>query len=143
MSELLPSLRLADSEIALVPRGHSMAYEQERRRYGVMYGPTVGDRIRLADTDLIIEVERNLIPYGDEINAGVAKTARDSMGASSTASRDSCLDVVISNVVVLDPVLGILRPDLGIVAARIAGIGNAGNRDTMSGVDMLLVTAAR
>ena len=79
-----------------------MAYEQERWRYGTMYGPTVGDRIRLADTDLIIEVEDNLIPYGDEITAGVAKTARDSMGASSMAPRESCLDVVISNVVVLD-----------------------------------------
>src|SRR5919108_281831 len=117
-----------------------MAYEQERRRYGTMYGPTVGDRIRLADTDLIIEVERNLIPYGDEINAGVAKTARDSMGASSTAPRDSCLDVVISNVVVLDPVLGILKADIGIKDGRVAGIGNAGNPDTMSGLDMVVGT---
>ena len=117
-----------------------MAYEQERRRYGAMYGPAVGDRIRLADTDLIIEVENNLIPYGDEINAGVAKTARDGMGASSTAPRDSCLDVVISNVVVLDPVLGITKADIGIKDGRLAGIGNAGNPDTMSGLDMVVGT---
>jgi len=117
-----------------------MAYEQERRRYGAMYGPTAGDRVRLADTDLVIEVEKNLIPYGDEINVGVAKTARDGMGASSTAPRDSCLDVVITNVVVLDPVLGIVKADLGIKDGRIAGIGNAGNPDTMSGLDMVIGT---
>ena len=117
-----------------------MAYEQERRRYGAMYGPTAGDRVRLADTELVIEVEKNLIPYGDEINVGVAKTARDAMGACSTAPRDSCLDVVITNVVVLDPVLGIVKADLGIKDGRIAGVGNAGNPDTMSGLDMVIGT---
>ena len=117
-----------------------MAHEQERSRHGSMYGPTLGDHIRLADTDLLIEVERDLIPYGDEITVGVAKTARDSMGASSTAPRESCLDTVITNVVVMDPILGIVKADIGIKDGRIAGVGNAGNPDTMSGLDMVIGT---
>lgn len=117
-----------------------MAHEQDRRRHGAMYGPTVGDRIRLADTNLVIEVEKDLIPYGDEITVGVAKTARDSMGASSTVPRESCLDTVITNVVVMDPILGIVKADIGIKDGRIAGVGNAGNPDTMSGLDMVIGT---
>jgi urease subunit alpha len=109
-----------------------------RKRYVDLFGPTTGDRIRLADTDLIIEIERDLLKYGDEVVFGGGKSARDGMGqASGVASKDS-LDLVITNAVVMDPVIGIIKADIGIKDGKIVGIGNAGNPDIMDDVDMII-----
>lgn len=105
-----------------------------RHKYAELYGPTVGDRVRLADTDLIAQVEKDLIRYGDEIVFGGGKTIRD--GAGQASGRTDVLDMVVTNALVLDPVLGIIKADIGIKDGRIAGVGNAGNPDTMDGIDM-------
>ncbi len=109
-----------------------------RRRYVDLFGPTAGDRIRLGDTDLVIEVERDLLRYGDETVFGGGKTARDGMAQASGVTREGSLDLVITNAVVMDPVLGIVKADIGIKDGRIAGVGNAGNPDIMDGIDMVV-----
>ena len=109
-----------------------------RKQYVDLYGPTKGDKIRLADTDLIIEIEKDLQKYGDEIVFGGGKSARDGMGqASGVTSRDA-LDLVITNAIIMDPVLGIIKSDIGIKNGLIAGIGKAGNPNVMDGVDMII-----
>jgi urease subunit alpha len=111
-----------------------------RQQYAELYGPTAGDRFRLADTNLVCEVERDLTVPGDEAVFGGGKTIRDGMGQSSYATRaGGALDLVITSVVVLDPVLGVLKADIGVRDGRIAGIGKAGNPDAMDGVDPALV----
>jgi urease subunit alpha len=115
-----------------------------RRTYADLYGPTKGDRIRLADTDLIIEIEKDFTHYGDEITFGGGKVIRDGMGQSSTALRETqsgALDLVITNAVVLDH-WGIVKGDIGIKNGRIVKVGKAGNPDTMDGVDPELVVGA-
>ncbi|HWY06601.1 MAG TPA: urease subunit alpha [Candidatus Acidoferrales bacterium] len=115
-----------------------------RRTYADLYGPTKGDRIRLADTDLIIEIERDFTHYGDEITFGGGKVIRDGMGQSSTALRETqsgALDLVITNAVILDH-WGIVKGDIGIKNGRIVKVGKAGNPDTMEGVDPELVVGA-
>src|SRR5258708_12330492 len=115
-----------------------------RRTYADLYGPTKGDRIRLADTDLIIEIEKDFTHYGDEITFGGGKVIRDGMGQSSTALRESqsgALDLVITNAVILDH-WGIIKGDIGIKSGRIVKVGKAGNPDTMDGVDSELVVGA-
>src|ERR1700676_3169074 len=116
-----------------------------RRTYADLYGPTKGDRIRLADTDLVIEIEKEFTHYGDEITFGGGKVIRDGMGQSSTAVRDTqhgALDLVITNAVILDH-WGIVKGDIGIKDGRIVKVGKAGNPDTMDDVDPdLLVGAA-
>lgn len=109
-----------------------------RRRYASLYGPTVGDRIRLADTNLIMEIERDLVRYGDEAVFGGGKSIRDGMGQSSGASDTDALDLVITNTIVLDPILGIVKADIGVKNGRIVGVGNAGNPDTMNDIDMTI-----
>lgn len=111
-----------------------MSFEISREKYCAMYGPTTGDRIRLADTDLIIEVEKDYTTYGEESKFGGGKTLRDGMGQSVlTTSRDGDLDLVITNCVVLD-YTGIYKADIGVKDGKIAGIGKAGNPDVMDGV---------
>jgi urease subunit alpha len=111
-----------------------------RRQYAELYGPTAGDRFRLADTNLVCEVERDLTVPGEEAVFGGGKTIRDGMAQSAGATRaEGTLDLVITSVVVLDPVLGVLKADIGVRDGRIAGIGKAGNPDTMDGVDPRLV----
>ncbi len=110
-----------------------------RDRYARLYGPTAGDRFRLADTDLVAEVERDLGVPGEEAVFGGGKTIRDGMAQSQRASAEGALDLVITNVVVFDPVLGIVKGDLGVKDGRIAGLGKAGNPDTQDGVDPRLV----
>jgi len=111
-----------------------------RRQYAELYGPTVGDRFRLADTSLVCRVERDLITHGDELVFGGGKTARDGMGqATSITNRNGALDLVITNVIIMDPLQGILKADLGIKDGLIAGIGKAGNPGIMDGVDPHLV----
>ena len=112
-----------------------------RNVYVDLYGPTVGDRIRLADSDLLIEVEMDYTVYGDEVTFGGGKVIRDGMGQSSTAGRHGALDLVITNAVILDH-WGIVKGDIGIKDGRIVKVGKAGNPDTMAGVDPELVIGA-
>ncbi len=121
-----------------------MTLQIPRRTYADLYGPTTGDRIRLADTDLIIEIEKDFTHYGDEITFGGGKVIRDGMGQSSGAIRDSkagALDLVITNAVILDH-WGIVKGDIGIKDGRIVKVGKAGNPDTMAGVDPELIVGA-
>ncbi len=114
----------------------------DRRTYADHYGPTTGDRIRLADTDLIIQIEHDATTYGDEAKFGGGKVIRDGMGQSTTASRDSgSPDLVITNAVVVDST-GIRKADVGIRDGRIAAIGKAGNPGVMDGVTAGLVISA-
>ena len=114
----------------------------DRRTYADHYGPTTGDRIRLADTDLIIEIEHDATTYGDEAKFGGGKVIRDGMGQSTTASRDSgSPDLVITSAVILDST-GIRKADVGIRDGRIAAIGKAGNPGVMDGVTAGLVISA-
>jgi len=109
-----------------------------RRQYAEMFGPTTGDQVRLADTDLFVQVERDLIAegggYGNEIKFGGGKVIRDGMGQSSTALDAESLDLVITNALILDPLLGIVKTDLGIKGGRIVGLGHAGNPGIQSGL---------
>jgi urease subunit alpha len=113
-------------------------FDIKRERYQGLYGPTTGDRIRLADTNLIIEIERDDASYGDEVLAGFGKTQRDGMLATSRGGRDSELDLLISNVVVLDPVLGVRKTSIGIKDGRIAGLGRAGNPDNVDAIELVV-----
>ena len=111
-----------------------------RKQYTDLYGPTVGDRFRLADTELVCEIERDLLTYGDEVVFGGGKTIRDGMGQSpSITNAQGALDLVITNAIVMDPILGILKADLGVKNGRIAGIGKAGNPFMMDNVNPNLV----
>src|SRR5579871_2185824 len=113
-----------------------MPREIDRGRYAALYGPTTGDRIRLADTELIIEVEADHTHYGDEVKFGGGKTIRDGMGQSATAL--DVPDLVITNALIVDH-WGIVKADVGIKDGLIRAIGKAGNPDIMDGVDPLLV----
>ncbi len=113
-----------------------------RRTYADLYGPTTGDRVRLADTELIVEVERDYTVYGDEITFGGGKVIRDGMGQSSGATRaGGALDLVITNALIIDH-WGIVKGDIGVRDGRIVKVGKAGNPDTMEGVDPELVVGA-
>ncbi|MBV9770759.1 MAG: urease subunit alpha [Bryobacterales bacterium] len=121
-----------------------MSLRIPRRTYADLYGPTRGDRVRLADTDLIAEVEQDFAVYGDEITFGGGKVIRDGMGQSSTATRESehgTLDLVITNALIIDH-WGIVKADVGVRDGRIVKIGKAGNPDTQAGVDPDLVVGA-
>ena len=108
-----------------------------RRAYASMYGPTSGDKVRLADTDLIIEVEEDHTTYGEEVKFGGGKVIRDGMGQSQVSRADGAVDTVITNALIVD-VTGIYKADVGIRDGRIHGIGKAGNPDTQSGVDIVI-----
>jgi urease subunit alpha len=109
--------------------------EISRQEYAGVFGPTVGDKIRLGDTDLYIEVERDLRVLGDEAIYGGGKTLRDGMGMNNQLTSDGgALDLVITNVTVLDAVLGVVKADVGIKDGVIVGVGKAGNSGTMDGV---------
>jgi urease subunit alpha len=115
----------------------------DRDRYARLFGPTTGDRLRLADTVLVAEIERDHAVYGDEAVFGGGKTVRDGMGQMpGVTNADGALDLVITNVIVFDPLLGIVKGDIGVKGGRIAGIGKAGNPETMDGVDPALVIGA-
>jgi len=107
--------------------------EISRKAYCDMYGPTVGDRVRLGDTSLIAEVEKDLTVHGDEAKFGGGKSLRDGMGQSCKATDKECLDTVITNALIIDST-GIIKADVGIKDGKIAGIGKAGNPDIMNGV---------
>ena len=104
--------------------------------YAEMYGPTVGDRLRLADTELVIEVEKDSATYGEEVKFGGGKVIRDGMGQSQASSKDA-VDTVITNALIID-YWGIVKADIGIKDGRIAGIGKAGNPDVQPDVNIVI-----
>jgi urease subunit alpha len=107
-----------------------------RQAYAEMYGPTTGDRVRLADTNLLVEVEKDFTTYGEEVKFGGGKVIRDGMGQSQRISSE-CADSVITNALIIDH-WGIVKADIGIKNGRIAGIGKAGNPDIQSGVSIVI-----
>ncbi|MEO3471664.1 urease subunit alpha [Roseomonas sp. CAU 1739] len=115
-----------------------MATRISRAAYAGMYGPTVGDRVRLADTEIIIEVERDLTTYGEEVKFGGGKVIRDGMGQSQVTRANGAMDTVITNALILDAVTGIIKADVGLKDGRIAAIGKAGNPDTQPGVTIVI-----
>ena len=108
-----------------------------RRAYADMFGPTVGDRVRLADTELFVEVERDLTTYGEEVKFGGGKVIRDGMGQSQASQAEGAADTVITNALIVDH-WGIVKADVGITAGRISGIGKAGNPDVQPGVTIVI-----
>ena len=114
-----------------------MASRISRAAYAQMFGPTVGDKVRLADTDLFIEVERDLTIYGEEVKFGGGKVIRDGMGQSQVSRAEGAVDTVITNVLILDH-WGIVKADVGLKDGHIARIGKAGNPDIQPGVDIII-----
>jgi urease subunit alpha len=114
-----------------------MAQTISRAAYAEMYGPTTGDRVRLADTDLVIEVERDLTTYGEEVKFGGGKVIRDGMGQSQATRAEGAVDTVITNALIVDWT-GIVKADIGLRDGRIAKIGKAGNPDVQPGVDIVI-----
>ena len=115
-----------------------MSFKMSRKQYAQMYGPTTGDSIRLADTDIIIQIEKDYTVYGDEVVFGGGKVIRDGMGQHPLVTRgDGIADVVITNAVILD-YTGIYKADIGIRDGKIAGIGKAGNPLVMDKVDIVI-----
>ncbi|HTZ35269.1 MAG TPA: urease subunit alpha, partial [Stellaceae bacterium] len=114
-----------------------MANAISRGAYAAMFGPTTGDRIRLADTELVIEVESDRTIYGEEVKFGGGKVIRDGMGQSQVTRAAGAVDTVITNAVILDH-WGIVKADIAIKDGRIAGIGKAGNPDVQPGVDIVI-----
>ena len=118
-----------------------MPLEIPRKRYSSLFGPTVKDKVRLGDTDLIIEIEKDLLRYGDEVVFGGGKSARDGCGQASGVPCKEALDLVITNAIVMDPILGIIKADIGIKEGKIVGVGNAGNPDIMDDIDMIIASS--
>lgn len=120
-----------------------MSLKISRQQYVATYGPTVGDKVRLGDTELFAEVERDLLTYGEEGKFGGGKSIRDGMAQSATATRSNqnVLDMVITNVLIMD-YWGIVKADIGIRDGKIVGVGQAGNPDTMDGVTPNMIIGA-
>jgi len=114
-----------------------MSYTMSRAAYARMFGPTNGDKVRLADTELFAEVERDFTSYGDEVKFGGGKVIRDGMGQSQATRGEGAVDTVITNALVIDH-SGIFKADIGLSNGRIAGIGKAGNPDTQPGVTIIV-----
>ncbi|MDE0767133.1 MAG: urease subunit alpha [Opitutaceae bacterium] len=123
-----------------------MSLEFDRKQYAEMFGPTVGDQVRLGDTELFIEVERDLIAenggYGNEIKFGGGKVIRDGMGQSPLATHKDTLDLIITNATILDAKQGVIKADIGIKDGRIVGIGHGGNPGIQDGIDHSMVVGA-
>jgi urease subunit alpha len=114
-----------------------MATKQSRANYAAMFGPTVGDKVRLADTELFIEVEKDFTTHGEEVTFGGGKVIRDGMGQSQVTRAAGAVDTVITNALIVDH-WGIVKADVGLKDGRIAAIGKAGNPDTQSGVTIII-----
>jgi len=114
-----------------------MPAKLSRAAYADMFGPTTGDKVRLADTELFIEVERDLTRYGEEVKFGGGKVIRDGMGQSQVTRKDGAVDTIITNALIVDHT-GIYKADIGLKDGRICAIGKAGNPDTQSGVDIII-----
>ncbi len=115
-----------------------MPAEMDRELYGKLYGPTTRDRIRLGDTSLIVEVERDDTSYGDEVLGGHGKTLQSGMLAQAGPGSSSDLDLLISNVVIIDPILGIFKGNIGVADGRIVGVGRAGNPDVVDNIELVV-----
>ena len=114
-----------------------MSVKMKRAIYADMFGPTTGDRVRLADTDLIIEVEKDFTTYGEEVKFGGGKVIRDGMGQSQVTNKQGAVDTVITNALILDH-WGIVKADVGIKDGKIHSIGKAGNPDIQPGVTIII-----
>jgi urease subunit alpha len=114
-----------------------MSAKMQRAVYAEMFGPTTGDRVRLADTDIIIEVEKDLCTYGEEVKFGGGKVIRDGMGQSQISNKQGAVDTVITNALILDH-WGIVKADVGLKGGRIAGVGKAGNPDIQPNVTIVI-----
>ena len=114
-----------------------MSTKITRQAYAEMFGPTTGDRLRLADTELIIEVEKDHTIYGEEVKFGGGKVIRDGMGQSQRVS-EKTVDTVITNALIVDAVTGIIKADIGLKDGRIAAIGKAGNPDIQPDVNIII-----
>src|SRR5215510_3751745 len=114
-----------------------MPHTMSRAAYAQMFGPTVGDKVRLADTDLVIEVEKDLTTYGEEVKFGGGKVIRDGMGQSQRARSEGAVDTVITNALIFDH-WGIVKADIAIRDGRIAALGKAGNPDVQPNVDIII-----
>src|SRR3982751_2779451 len=114
-----------------------MPVKIKRAVYADMFGPTTGDRVRLADTDLIIEVEKDFTVYGEEVKFGGGKVIRDGMGQSQIANRQGAVDTVITNALIVDH-WGIVKADVGLKEGRVAAIGKAGNPDIQPNVTIII-----
>lgn len=114
-----------------------MSYKMSRAAYANMFGPTTGDKVRLADTELFIEVEKDFTTYGDEVKFGGGKVIRDGMGQSQVTRAEGAVDTVITNALIVDHT-GIVKADIGLKNGRIVGIGKAGNPDTQPGVTIIV-----
>lgn len=112
-----------------------------RHEYHARYGLTTGDTLRLGDTNLRIRIEHDYTSYGDEVLAGFGKTVRDGLMANSRLGRESELDIVLTNAIILDPVLGVIKGNIGIKEGRIVGVGRAGNPDISENIDLLIGTS--
>src|SRR5436853_385756 len=113
-----------------------MSVTIKRSVYADMFGPTTGDRVRLADTDLIVEVEKDFTIYGEEVKFGGGKVIRDGMGQSQIANKQGAVDTVITNALILDH-WGIVKADIGLTGGRVAAIGKAGNPDLQPNVTIV------
>src|SRR3954468_3661537 len=114
-----------------------MSFKIERRAYADMFGPTTGDRVRLADTDLIVEVEKDFTVYGEEVKFGGGKVIRDGMGQSQITNKKGAVDTVITNALIIDH-WGVVKADVGLKEGRIAAIGKAGNPDIQPNVTIVI-----
>ncbi|NLH81208.1 MAG: urease subunit alpha [Phyllobacteriaceae bacterium] len=115
-----------------------MSFKMNRAAYADMFGPTVGDKVRLADTELIVEVEKDFTVYGEEVKFGGGKVIRDGMGQSQVSRASGAVDTVITNALIIDAKLGVVKADVGLKDGRIVGIGKAGNPDVQHGVDIVI-----
>lgn len=115
-----------------------MSFKMNRGAYADMFGPTVGDKVRLADTDLIVEVEKDFTTYGEEVKFGGGKVIRDGMGQSQVSRAGGAVDTVITNALIIDAKLGVVKADVGLKDGRIVGIGKAGNPDVQPGVTIVV-----
>ena len=114
-----------------------MSAKISRAAYADMFGPTTGDKVRLADTELFIEVEKDFTTYGEEVKFGGGKVIRDGMGQSQTTRADGAVDTVITNALIVD-YTGIYKADIGLKDGEIVAIGKAGNPDTQPNVDIII-----
>src|SRR5437870_3093399 len=114
-----------------------MSAKMKRAAYAEMFGPTTGDRVRLADTDIIIEVERDFCTYGEEVKFGGGKVIRDGMGQSQIANKQGAVDTVITNALILDH-WGIVKADIGLKDGKVHAIGKAGNPDIQPNVTIVI-----
>src|SRR3989337_212854 len=114
-----------------------MPYRISRAAYADMFGPTVGDKVRLADTELFVEVEKDFTTYGEEVKFGGGKVIRDGMGQSQATRAAGAVDTVITNALILDH-WGIVKADIGLQGGRIAAIGKAGNPDIQPNVTIVI-----